>query len=252
MNLKIVKLHFVVPIFALIILGLVLTRLSLFTVQKVVCQLDQYPCPLNLEPALVNFYQQNIFSLTRQQVITSISAYEPGIAEVKIIKKLPGQLFITVKRRQPIAQVVPYFNLNFIGLESSVSATLSGEMTNQFFQLDKSGEIFLTGQASTSLLPLVAVPEDFNFNLKLSPASQKISQLIQSLQEHYVSFIVLAWLNESLAVVKTSYGSYGIINPEQGLNSQIASLQFILSGFKIGDSLPKKIDLRFDKPVLTF
>ncbi|KKS80096.1 MAG: hypothetical protein UV54_C0016G0011 [Candidatus Beckwithbacteria bacterium GW2011_GWA2_43_10] len=125
-------------------------------------------------------------------------------------------------------------------------------MTNQFFQLDKSGEIFVAGHQPASLFPLVAVPETFNFELKVSPASQQISQLIQSLQEHYVNFNSLAWLNQSLAVVKTTLGSYAIINPSQSINSQIASLQFILSGFKIGESLPKKIDLRFDKPVLTF
>jgi len=98
----------------------------------------------------------------------------------------------------------------------------------------------------------VAVPETFNFELKISPATQQISQVILSLREHYVSFNLLAWLNQSLAVIKTSLGSYAIINPSQSIKPQIASLQFILSGFKIGESLPKKIDLRFDKPVLTF
>ncbi len=254
MNLKSIKkvsLAFF-PAFFLVISILILSRLSIFSLKKITCQLDQYPCPLNYEPALVNFYQKNIFILKKQQVVSTLTAFDTDLAEVEVIKKLPNQLLITLKKRQPIAQLAPFLNLEFIGLESTASATISGEMTNQFFQLDRSGEIFMTNHQPTSLFPLVAVPETFNFELKSSPATRQISQLIQSLQEHYVSFNLLAWLNQSLAVVKTSLGSYAIINPSQSINPQIASLQFILSGFKIGESLPKKIDLRFDKPVLTF
>ena len=254
MNLKIVKkisLAFF-PAFFLVISSVIVSRLTIFSLKKITCELDQYPCPLNFEPALVNFYQRNIFTLKKQQVVSTLMAFDIDLAEVKVVKKFPNQLLITLKKRQPIAQLVPFLNLDFIGLDSTASATISGVMTNQFFQLDKSGEIFVAGHQPASLFPLVAVPETFNFELKVSPASQQISQLIQSLQEHYVNFNSLAWLNQSLAVVKTTLGSYAIINPSQSINSQIASLQFILSGFKIGESLPKKIDLRFDKPVLTF
>ena len=254
MNLKIVKkisLAFF-PAFFLVISSVIVSRLTIFSLKKITCELDQYPCPLNFEPALVNFYQRNIFTLKKQQVVSTLMAFDIDLAEVKVVKKFPNQLLITLKKRQPIAQLVPFLNLDFIGLDSTASATISGVMTNQFFQLDKSGEIFVAGHQPASLFPLVAVPETFNFELKVSPASQQISQLIQSLQEHYVNFNSLAWLNQSLAVVKTTLGSYAVINPSQSINSQIASLQFILSGFKIGESLPKKIDLRFDKPVLTF
>lgn len=250
-NIKKVLLAFLPPL-VLVILTLTISRLSAFSLKKITCQLDQYPCPLNFEPTLVNFYQRNIFTLKKQQVVSTLTAFDADLAEVKVVKKLPNQLLITLKKRQPIAQLVPFLNLEFIGLDSTASATISGEMTNQFFQLDLSGEIFMSGHEPTSFFPLVAVPENFNFELKISPATQQITQVIQSLQEHYVSFNLLVWLNQSLAVVKTSLGSYAIINPSQSINPQIASLQFILSGFKIGESLPKKIDLRFDKPVLTF
>lgn len=254
MNLKSIKkvsLAFFPALF-LVISIVILSRLSIFSLKKITCQLDQYPCPLNYEPALVNFYLKNIFLLKKHQVVSTLTAFDADLAEVEVVKKLPNQLLITLKKRRPIAQLAPFLNLDFTGLDSTASATISGEMTNQFFQLDKSGEIFMTNHQPTSLFPLVAVPETFNFELKSSPATRQISQLIQSLQEHYVSFNLLAWLNQSLAVVKTSLGSYAIINPSQSINPQIASLQFVLSGFKIGESLPKKIDLRFDKPVLTF
>ena len=254
MNLKIVKkvsLAFLPPL-VLIILSLTLSRLSVFSLKKIACQLDQFPCPLNYEPALINFYHQNIFTIKKQSVVSTITAFDADLAEVEVVKKLPDQLLINLKKRRMIAQLAPFLNLDFIGLDSTASATISGEMTNQFFQLDKFGEIFMSGRQPTSLFPLVAVPVTFNFELKVTPATKQISQLILSLQEHYVNFNLLAWLNQSLAVVKTSQGSYAIINPSQSIKPQIASLQFILSGIKIGESLPKKIDLRFDKPVLTF
>lgn len=250
-RLKKVSLAFL-PLLVLMILSFTISRLSVFSLKKITCQLDRYPCSLNYEPVLVNFYRQNIFTLKKQSVIGRLTAFDADLAEVEVVKKLPNQLFINLKKRRPIAQVAPFLNLEFIGLDNSASATISGEMTNQLFQLDQSGEIFIAGHEPTALFPLVAVPEDFNFELKSSPVTQQISQLIQSLQEHYVNFNLLVWLNQGVAVVKTTQGSYAIINPSRSIKPQIASLQFILSGIKIGESLPKKIDLRFDKPVLTF
>ncbi|KKS80097.1 MAG: hypothetical protein UV54_C0016G0012 [Candidatus Beckwithbacteria bacterium GW2011_GWA2_43_10] len=56
MNLKIVKkisLAFF-PAFFLVISSVIVSRLTIFSLKKITCELDQYPCPLNFEPALVN------------------------------------------------------------------------------------------------------------------------------------------------------------------------------------------------------
>ena len=43
-----------------------------------------------------------------------------------------------------------------------------------------------------------------------------------------------------------------LFSKEKEYASQVASLQFILSRSKIEGKIPQKIDLRFDKPVLTY
>lgn len=43
-----------------------------------------------------------------------------------------------------------------------------------------------------------------------------------------------------------------LFSREKEYASQVASLQFILSRSKIEGKIPQKIDLRFDKPVLTY
>ncbi|MFH0943053.1 MAG: hypothetical protein V1810_02650 [Candidatus Beckwithbacteria bacterium] len=240
------------PVIILIGLTITLNQLAFFSIKKISCQIDQYPCSLAFEPTLVNFYQQNIFKLKSAKATQILLAFDPNLTDIQVTKKLPNQISITAKRRQPMAQLVPYLNLEFTGLDSSASATLSGVITNQVFQLDQSGEFFMTKQYQPNLYPTVAVPESFNFDQNPSLATKNLSDLIKSLQEHYVSFNLLAWLNQSVGIVKTNQGPYAIIDLTGSLNSQVASLQYILSGYKIGESLPVKIDLRFDKPVLTF
>lgn len=43
-----------------------------------------------------------------------------------------------------------------------------------------------------------------------------------------------------------------LFSKEKEYSNQVASLQFILSRSKIEGKIPQKIDLRFDKPVLTY
>lgn len=240
------------PAIILIGLSLTLSKLEFFSIKKITCQVDNYPCSLAFEPILINFYRQNIFKLKASKVTQTLLAFDPNLTNILVSKKLPSQLSISASRRQPIAQLVPYINLEFTALDSSASATISGHLTNQAFQLDKSGEFFPASQHQPNLYPTVALPESFNFDQNPSLATKIISQLITSLLEHYVSFNLLAWMNQSVAVVKTNQGPYAIIDLAGPLNSQVASLQYILSGFKIGEGLPEKIDLRFEKPVLTF
>lgn len=45
---------------------------------------------------------------------------------------------------------------------------------------------------------------------------------------------------------------YIILNKDEDILRQVASLQFILNRSKIEGKIPSKIDLRFDKPVIKY
>ena len=233
--------------FSLVLLfGLIfgLTNLNIFKVKKIVCQLDAYPCPLSFEPVLVNFSNQNIFTISRRLISKKLSDFDPTLTAIKISKKLPNQLLIVINHRQPIAQLAVFSNLEFTGWEATAAATIAGEISDKFWLMDQQGEIYNSSSPVPGALPLVAVTDNFN--------QQKIFQLLTLLKEHYVAFNLLAWIDPDIFVIKTNLGPYAIINAADFGSLQIGSLQYILAGLKIGEKTPSKIDLRFDKPVLSF
>ncbi len=80
-----------------------------------------------------------------------------------------------------------------------------------------------------------------------------VAKLINTLSAYYVSFVEIARLpNEPVYVVVTGSGEEAIIADASDFAAPVASLQFILTNIKMGESKPVKIDLRFDKPVLTY
>ena len=77
-------------------------------------------------------------------------------------------------------------------------------------------------------------------------------KFIIALNEYFISSQKIIWLPPSIIEMQTAKGPYVVINLEKDISASIASLQYILSGFKIDEVLPVKIDLRFDKPILSY
>ncbi|MCX6817197.1 MAG: hypothetical protein NTZ93_05005 [Candidatus Beckwithbacteria bacterium] len=233
-----------VVLLVLSVLILALSNLRIFNLKKIDCQLDNYPCPLTLEPVLVGLSGKNIFKLNRLQVIRELSQLDQTLTDIQVTKKIPNELLIKISRRQPLAQLAFFNNLDFIGLDSTQSATLSGEMSGKFQLIDQQGQVYEANNINLESLPVVAVSGQFN--------SDQIVKTLLVLNNHYVSYNLLAWLNNKTIIIKTNLGPYAVVDPTTGVDSSIGSLQYILTGLKIGDRLPTKIDLRFDKPVLTY
>jgi hypothetical protein len=240
------------PAAFLIGLAVLLSRSQVFNLRKITCRLDNHLCPLEFEPILVNLHGQNIFKLNQPTIISQLQDFDPTLADIDINKRLPDGLTISMKRRLPVAQIVSVIDLQFQGLTGTQSATLSGQFKDQFFQLDKSGEIFSVSNQKNPRLSTILVPDSLNLNLGQNDLSQTLASLVNALKAYYVSFDSLAWLKETVAVIKTSAGIYAVLDLSKSINSQVASLQYILSNIKIEEELPTKIDLRFDKPVLTY
>lgn len=219
-------------------------NLKIFQIKKIICTLNDYPCSLDLEPFLAQLSGRSIFKLKQSVVINDLQKIDPLITDIKIIKKLPNQLFVNLKYRQSLAQVTVWTNLEFIGLDSTASATLAGEISNRSWLMDKTGEIYDSNNHQLSSLAIVAVPEKFD--------QEQIFKTLTALQNYFVSFSLLAWINQETVIIKTNSESYAIIDPTKNIDLSVAALQYILAGLKIGDRLPMKIDLRFDKPVLTY
>ncbi len=231
---------------------LLLGRLKIFNLKKISCKLDNHPCSLELEPILVTLYDQNIFKLDKKTLSNQLSQFDPTLTDISISKKLPNQLTLDLKRRLAIAQLVVASKLEFDSLGSTASASLSAQITDQFFSLDKSGDVFKKDQANQSQLPQILVPDSSNIDLGITPFTQTIATLINTLSQHYLNWQTIAWLNLDQVIIQTNLDIYAVINPQKPINSTVASLQYVLSNIKIDSKVPSKIDLRFDKPILTY
>ena len=240
------------PAAVLIGLAVLLSRSQVFNLKKITCRLDNHLCPLEFEPILVNLHGQNIFRLNQSTIISQLQDFDATLADIDINKRLPNSLTISMKRRLPVAQIVSVIDLQFQGLTSTESATLSGQLKNEFFHLDKNGEIFSVSNQKNPQLFTILVPDSLNLNLGQNQLTQTLANLVNALKAYYVSLDSLAWIKEKVVVIKTTAGAYAIFDLSKSINPQVASLQYILSNIKIGEELPTKIDLRFDKPVLTY
>lgn len=233
------------PAFLLIGLTLLLGRLKVFNLKNISCHLDNHRCSLEFEPLLVGLVNQNIFKLKKQTVSAQLLQIDHNLSDIQLRKTLPNSLSIDMKKRLAIAKVLTAEDLDFTGLNSTQSATISGTINDNFFYLDKSGDIYERQTFTDEHLPHIL--------LKSIPSTgQFFSNLISTLNEHYVNFESIAQVSKNIIIIKTSFGPYSIFDQNKSLELQAATLQFVLSNIKIGKSVPVKIDLRFDKPVLTY
>ena len=221
-----------------------LQQSELFLIKKISCQLDDFPCPQILQPLLTNLHKQNLLTLNSSKIKQKLIDLDPLFGQITISKHLPSSLAIIITRQFPVAQLVLVEADQLNSLISSDSASLSAELTGSVFNLDRSGKTYQPHVSPPPTLPLT-----YTSNLD---SSAWIAQLVNALQQHYVSHQALAWVNQQLAVIQLSPATTAWLDPQKNLTIQVASLQYILRGSKIDEEIPTKIDLRFDKPVLTY
>ena len=111
------------------------------------------------------------------------------------------------------------------------------------------------------LLILVLIP---NLNSKniISPISisffaassdeNYISSLEKILQEKKIAYKTVTKLQDNAYAIKLMDGSEVIISSQENINKEMSSLQFILSRLTMESKEFTRLDLRFEKPVITF
>jgi hypothetical protein len=240
------------PAIILIALVIFLSKLKIFNLRKITCNLDSHPCSLEFEPILVNLYQQNIFKLDKKTLVNQLTQFDSTLTNISITKKLPDSVDININRRTAIAQVIQAFDLQFEALNSTASATISANLLTEVYKLDRHGELFSVSTQLEPQLQKIIVASSHQLTQGKSTTSKLLANLLLTLKDHYVNTETIALLSSNQIVIRTQLGPYAILNSDQPLNSTVASLQYVLTNIKIDLKLPSKIDLRFDKPILTY
>lgn len=205
-------------------------------VRNIVCQAVEEDCPSQIWQTAVDLtFNKNIIFLPTQKISEEILRKNPILKEIKIKKKLPAKLILEIKKRQALVVL---------------SSEPSGE---DFYVIDEEG-VVLAKEKKTDL-PLIFFSPIGKWEIGQRVEEEKIQQTVDILTKLRLNlfkpksakiispYSLEVWLNEGFLVVFSL--------KKEGEN-QVGSLQTIFSRSKIEGRVIKKIDLRFDKPVVNY
>lgn len=174
---------------------------------------------------------RNLIFFPIGRIETQILATNPLVASVKITRKFPDTLVLELSRRPVLARLINGDQEILVG-HAGVVITEITEM-RQLPQLLINLGKFQSASAVTDVRVLAA--------LEFLEETQLVNLEVESIS-------VVDSLSLSAKIGKTE-----IIFVQSGQIAVIAAtLQELLAGFRIKGSLPTRIDLRFDKPSVTF
>ncbi len=191
-------------------------------IEAIDCQINQTPCPAEIEKEWEDLLGQNFFLARPKQKIGEMKASHPHWEKIEI-KKIPlNKILVEITTRQPVA------------------CLLVGDKT---FLLDQEAVVVKEVEANPGL-PEIETEKFHQEEVKKALAAiALVSQ--QSLPFNRLKIISLEELLLFLPEIE-------VFLPTEAMAEKIASLQVIVSRAKIEGKIPVKIDLRYKKPVITF
>lgn len=227
----------------LLFLGLIgfWLRSDFWQVEKVDCQFNQLNCNAEIDNKISELsLRKNLIFFPSRMVINKIKQDFPQVETVKIKKRYPHKILFELTSRKPVAALaIELFPFSLTGV---------------YYLVDQEG-IMVKKMEENPNLPLVLVKNDpqlqagdkinqeeilktieILIGMKFHLLEPKITRVI-SLRE------IEIWLENEVLV---------LFNGEKDIDIQLDSLQFIYTRSKIEGKQIKKIDLRFDKPVVLY
>lgn len=207
-------------------------------VKKIDCQLNTHDCPPELKTELMKlFWGRNIVFLSSEEAISEVKNGRFKLSETKIKKIFPNKLSFQLKQRLP-----------------KVAITIESSPQTEFYLVDQEG-VLLEKTINPPNLPLIFVSQ-----LPEIEAGRQIEQLELKKTIAILVDLQLLLLRPSLAkivspreiVVWLEDSLQATFSSKKDLAIQLDSLQLILNRTKIEGKKPTRVDLRFEKPVITY
>ena len=235
--------------FLLLALAFFWARSDFWAIEKITCRLDDQDCPPDLLAKTTELsLGKNLIFFPKQSFEQNIQNNFPQTGEIKIKKGFFKNISFFIASQKAVAALAVQLPLSNEATSSGQEFSLSGV----FYWLTQDGTVLgKTDHADD--LPLVLIEKDPNLNVGQvfqQEESTVIMPLLMGLKLHVIDFKLIRivslreieiWLQGQILV---------LFNGEKDLESQLDSLQLILSRAKIEGKSIKKIDLRFDKPVI--
>lgn len=220
----------------LLLLGMLLTGLglyrvltSLFLVKTVTVVGKQGEILKGIE----KIGGENLLFLNTKKWADRLEEENPIVKEIEVKKEFPTQIIINFKKREPRALI---FDPN----------------SNFSLLIDEEG-IILRKEEREELPAIIANLQNFKIGDRIKDKTIDLALNIIAVLEEKASSSKFT-LDESANVLKATLadGALILVNLEKDKEKTLYSLQRLQEKFKIEGNWPRKIDLRFEKPVLTF
>ena len=163
---------------------------------------------------------KNLLFFPTQKIRTQLLSQNPLVENIEIQKKFPHTIRIIVTSRMPIARVA---------------------LSDRTVLVDREGVVIgLSGDADN--FPLLSLNNDESL---LIESLEIVARMEQG------ELLSITKIDNATLLAKSTTTDIYFPQSDQ-IQNKVATLQSILSGFRIKGTLPKVIDLRFEKPIVTF
>ena len=177
---------------------------------------------------------QNLLFLSKEKWEKRIEKENPLLKEIKIERKFPNQILLKFKKREP-------------------KAVIFNPIASTRLLIDGEGVILKKENQEKKLPVIIAGLQNFEIGDRIKNKSiELILDCIEVLEESAQGARFEVSEGAKILTVTLSNNVLILISQELEKEKIIYSLQILLKKFKIEGKWPKRIDLRFKKPILTF
>ncbi len=218
-----------ISVFLIISFFAIANHFNFFVIKKVECYTQFGNCPESYLIKLDTLIHQPIFAANTKKIISSLLSPVPEIDRFDIYRRIPSVLIVSVKLKSPIG---------------IVSSNVLGSKT---FMVDGSGHAYLTVENSS--LPALLIQKTVQEGDSLATLEIQALKIISKISL-MTNLKVYGQLQDDILNIKLGNVSEIIIDIKK-TDDWDSSLQLLLSRSKITGITPRKIDLRFNNPVVT-
>lgn len=175
---------------------------------------------------------KNIIFLNLKELAEEIYSKHLEIKKITIQKIFPNTLSFTIDRRKELAQI---------------------EYNHFFYSIDEEGTIFFSSKERRPLPILIGWHSPIEVGSKIEPpVVQSFIPIISALQESDIMVESIEYHNDDFIGMNLSNNVEIISSTKSNSPTTMASLQMMFRGFRIERKFPKAIDVRFQKPIITY
>lgn len=214
--LKVATVLVLFPVLAIVSLNL--TRVAKIDLAKTSCVSED---ELGLKGKL-------IFTIDEKRLEKELKEKFSCVASLKLKKVYPGKVKVAIQVENPVAKIAG----------TQLTTTASGLV----LEVSRENLPLLHLPATTAVSPGQKITDE------ISLYAAKLAALLAKSDFHTANIRIVS---PDIAVYDAS-DTVAIFSSNQLAQTQVDSLQLVLSKAKMGEQKIKKIDLRFEKPVITF